>query len=166
MTANYPEMFCDENGKKSCKEISFAPAEGNSPTNILKEKHWDIKSWPGLHPDGRFGLHHERRIRLTDQQYFCQRILNQDLRFKKSPGFIFAAAGYIEQKQLSSKTNISFMRGKKTVNKGVAEYDLDDAFSVFEGVKNTPKYWQAVKFDMIAKLENLGPFHFLHIELW
>jgi hypothetical protein len=26
-------------------------------------------------------------------------------------------------------------------------------------VTNTPKYWQKVKFDMIAKLENIGPFH-------
>ena len=88
-----------------------------------------------------------------------QRILNQDLRFSKSPGYIFAAAAYIEQKQLASKANISFMRGKKTVNNGVNEYDLDDAFTVFEGVRNTPKYWQKVKYDMIAKLENIGPFH-------
>ena len=29
----------------------------------------------------------------------------------------------------------------------------------FEGITNTPKYWQKVKFDMIAKLENIGPFH-------
>jgi hypothetical protein len=104
-------------------------------------------------------LHHKRKGRLTDQQYFVQRILNRDLRFSNSPGYIFAVAAYIEQKQLASKANISFMRGKKTTNSGVNEYDLDDAFTVFEGVKNTPKYWQKVKYDMIAKLENLGPFH-------
>ena len=89
-----------------------------------------------------------------------QRIVNQDLRFSKSPGYIFAAAAaYIEQKQLANKANISFMRGKKTTNNGVNEYDLDDAFTVFEGVRNTPKYWLKVKYDMIAKLENIGPFH-------
>ena len=81
MTANYPEMFCDENGRKSNAQLSFAPAEGNSPYNILNEKHWDIKSWPSLHPDGRFGLHQERRKRL-----------NEDQRLSKSPGYIFAAA--------------------------------------------------------------------------
>ena len=48
------------------------------------------------------------------------------------------------------------MQGRKSVNKaGVAQYELDDAFTIFEGVKNTPKYWQKVKYDMIAKLENL-----------
>ena len=52
------------------------------------------------------------------------------------------------------------MRGKKTVNKeGVAQFDLNDAFTVFDGIKNTPKYWQSVKYDMIARLENIGPFH-------
>ena len=26
-------------------------------------------------------------------------------------------------------------------------------------IKNTPKYWQQVKYNMMAKLENIGPFH-------
>ena len=36
---------------------------------------------------------------------------------------------------------------------------MNDAFTVFDGVQNTPKYWQGVKYEMIAKLENIGPFH-------
>ena len=35
---------------------------------------------------------------------------------------------------------------------------IKDPFSVFDNIKGTPKYWQKVKFDMIAKLENIGPF--------
>ena len=125
------------------------------------EKDWDIKSWPILHPDGRFGLHYKRKVRLTEQQYFVQRLLNEDLRFAKSPGYIFAAAAFIEKKQLMSKANISFMRGRKSTNEqGQAQYELEDAFTTFDGITNTPKYWQKVKYDMIAKLENIGPFHF------
>ena len=162
LTNNYPEAAVNDNGKEvNCfEEINFAPAEGNYPTNILDEKDWDIKSWPTLHPDGKFGIHHKRKTRLTEQQYFCQRILNEDLRFSKSPGYIFAAAAYIEKKQLMSKANISFMRGKKSIDsEGKSLYNLEDAFTTFDGVTNTPKYWQKVKFDMIAKLENIGPFH-------
>ena len=162
LTSNYPEAEVDDNGKRATfqEELSFAPAEGNYPTNILEEKDWDIKSWPMLHPDGKFGIHHKRKVRLTDQQYLGQRILNKDLRFSQSAGYIFAAAAYIEKKQLMSKANISFMRGKKSLgNEGKAQYDLEDAFTTFEGVTNTPKYWQKVKYDMIAKLENIGPFH-------
>ena len=52
------------------------------------------------------------------------------------------------------------MRGQKsTTAEGTKQYQLDDAFTTFDGIKNTPKYWQRVKYDMIAKLENLGPFH-------
>ena len=52
------------------------------------------------------------------------------------------------------------MRGKKTLSSdGKPQFDLEDAFTTFEGVTNTPKYWQKVKYDMIAKLENIGPFN-------
>ena len=163
LTSNYPEIFVNENGKKQDqvqnKELEFAPAEGNTPINLLNEQDWDIKSWPSFHPDGKFGIHHRRKVKITDQQYFTQRILNKDERFSRSPGYIFNTASYLEQKQLSSKVNISFMRGQKTSQNGIAEYELDDAFSVFDGIRNTPKYWQKVKYDMIAKLENFGPFH-------
>ena len=103
MTNNYPEMSVDENGKKSNETLSFAPAEGNRPTNLQEEKDWDIKSWPALLQNGKFGLHYKRKTKLSEQQYFCQRILHRDNRFSSSPGYIFAAAAYIEQKQLSSK---------------------------------------------------------------
>ena len=74
--------------------------------------------------------------------------------------FIFSAAAYIEKKQLMSKANISFMRGKKSINEdGVYQYNLEDAFTTFDGITNTPRYWQKVKYDMIAKLEKIGPFH-------
>ena len=142
LTNNYPEMLADENGRQHHNELSFAPGEGNYPTNLLDENDWDVKSWPALHPDGRFGLHHNRKTKLTDQYYFCRRILQEDQRFSKSPGYIFAAAAYIEQKQLASKANISFMRGRKNENiEGKAHYNLDDAFTTFDGIKNTPKYW-------------------------
>ena len=68
------------------------------------------------------------------------RILHRDTRFSKSPGYIFAAAAYIEQKQLMSKANISFMRGRKNATaKGAPQYELDDAFTTFDGIKNTGK---------------------------
>ena len=161
MTNNYPEMFTDENGISNAETLSFAPAEGNCPTNLQQEKDWDIKSWPALLACGKFGLHHKRKVKLTEQQYFCQRILHRDHRFSSSPGYIFAAAAFVEQNQLARKANICFMRGKKSItHQGTAQYQLDDAFTTFEGIKNTPKYWQKVKYEMIAKLQNIGPFHF------
>ena len=43
MTSNYPEIFCDENGRKITSELSFAPAEGNTPYNLLNERTGTLK---------------------------------------------------------------------------------------------------------------------------
>ena len=56
--------------------LDFAPGEGKKPTSFLDLKHWDVKSWPMLLPDGKFGLDYERKVKLTRQNYFQQRLLN------------------------------------------------------------------------------------------
>ena len=154
-------MLLNDDGKEVAEDddFAFAPGEGKIPKNILMDNDWDIKAWPSLHPDGNCGLHQSRKVKLSDQKYFVQRIRNKDRRFEENPGYVFAAASYIEKKQLQSNANISFSRGKKTKNEeGGTEYTLNDPFTVFENMKNTPKYWQKYKYEMIAKLENLGPF--------
>ena len=53
------------------------------------------------------------------------------------------------------------MRGKRTrTESGETFYKLNDGFNVFDNISNTPKYWQIAKYEMIAKLNNLGPFAF------
>jgi len=37
---------------------------------------------------------------------------------------------------------------------------LKNAFSVFDSAANTPTYWKKAKYEMMAKLDNLGPFQF------
>ena len=50
---------------------------------------------------------------------------------------------------------ISFKRGRPNAN---GQYTLDDPFSVLDNIPGTPKYWQKRKWEMIARLENLGAF--------
>ena len=98
-------------------------------------------------------------VRLTDQNYFIQRILNRDQRFARSPTYMYAAVGYIEMKQLLRNIGIAGTRGKKVESHdGSNTYELNDDYTVLEGIKNTPKYMRKLKYEMIAKLENLGPF--------
>ena len=52
--------------------VSVAPGEGQMPTNILSEKDWDVKTFPHLFPNGRYGLHYKREQKLTNLQYFNQ----------------------------------------------------------------------------------------------
>ena len=37
-------------------------------------------------------------------------------------------------------------------------FQIDDPCSVFEKIPGTPKYWQRVRYEIISKLENIGPF--------
>ena len=37
-------------------------------------------------------------------------------------------------------------------------FQIHDPCSVFEKIPGTPKYWQRVRYEIISKLENIGPF--------
>ena len=115
---SHPEAAHKEDNKSySNKEISFAPGEGKVPTNILYEDNWEVKSFPMLFPNGKNHLHDKRSTKLTDQQYFDQRIRNSDSRFVDNTGYVYAAAAYLEKKQLQRNIDISYRRGTQTTNK-------------------------------------------------
>ena len=110
MANKFPEIDTDD----LTKDIEIAPGEGKRPNDIMREKDWDIKAFPYLHnPDGSNGKDENRSTRLTDQNYFIQRIVNRDQRFARSPAYIYAAVAFLERKQLQRNINISGTRGKK-----------------------------------------------------
>ena len=157
----FPEAAVTDEPNIDNEQLSFAPGEGKSPESILTSKNWDAEAFPMKHPDGGNGLHQKRERKLTDQYYFVQRMRNTDTRFSTDPAYVFAAAAYLEKKQLQRNVNVSYQRGKqvKAAN-GVSTFHLEDGYSVFGNIKNTPKYWKTAKYEMLAKLDNLGPFHF------
>ena len=121
---NYPEINYKED---TSNEFSVAPGEGKLPTNLMQEMDWDIKSFPCLHPDGKNTLQSDRLLKLAEQDYFTQRILNKDTRFANNAAYIFAAIAYIENKLIQRNTGISFIPGKATQQKnGSCTYTLDD----------------------------------------
>ena len=70
---------------KENESISVAPGEGKIPKDILSENEWDIKAFPHLHnANVSNGKDQERKLRLTDQNYFIQRICNKEKRFARS----------------------------------------------------------------------------------
>ena len=111
--------------------LNFASAEGKIPVNFMDQEHWDIKSWPTLHLDGKFGRDHKRKVKLTTQNYFQQRILNVDQRFAKTPGYIFAAMSHVEAQRLRSNANLSGYKGKRTVEEGGQVRLLNISLDIF-----------------------------------
>ena len=158
MTDKYPEISV-----KTHTSINIAPGEGQVPKDIMTDEDWDIKAFPHLHnPDGTNGKDQDRTVRLTDQNYFIHRICNKEKRFAKSAAYMYAAVSYIEKKQINRNINLAGTRGKQIVNNdGGKSYELEDAHRVLEDIKNTPRYWKKAKYEMLAKLDNLGPFQLL-----
>ena len=161
---NLPGEISYKSKVNKSHSMVFAPGEGQIPANILREKHPFVLHFPILFPNGKWGLHDEERgIKITPQQFILQRILNLNPVFAQNKPFIFSAVYYIERYQLESKVNISYMRGKmKSDGKGKEFLQMDDGFSVFDNIRGSPRYWQKLRFDMIAKLEQLGPFQFFY----
>ena len=161
---NLPGEISYKSKMNNNKSLIFAPGEDQIPVNILRERHPFVLHFPVLFPNGRWGLHDvERKIKITPQQFILQRIHNRNPVFAQNKPFIFTAVYYIERYQLESKVNISYMRGKmKRSGDGKEFLQMDDGFSVFDNVRGSPRYWQKLRYDMIARLEQLGPFQFFY----
>ena len=152
----YPEM----NHESEYNAVTVAPGEGERPKNILMDKNWDVLAFPDLNsPDGKFGLHHPRQVKLTDQNFFIQTICNMEKKFAQSPPYNYAAVAYVEQKQIMRNLNMQGRRGKEVVGQdGKRTMQLEDGFAVLDDVKQTPRYWKKARYEMYAKLDNLGAF--------
>ena len=76
---------------------------------------------------------------------------------------MFAAAAYLEEKQMERNIGVSFSKGKVSVSSEWSKsYTLDAAYAVLDDIKSTPKYWKKAKMEMLAKIDNFGPFHWFY----
>ena len=66
--------------------------------------------------------------------------------------YVFAAAAFLEEKQMERNIGVSYSKGKISVSsEGSMSYKLEDAYSVLDDVKCTPKYWKKAKIEILAK---------------
>ena len=137
-----------------------APGEGKTPVNLIYCTDWDAKAFPMLHPDGQNHLSDERRKKkLSDLEYFKQRLINLDPRWRDNTHWVFAAAVFREKKDFQRNIDLAYKKGKKSYVDGKTVYSLEDPYSVFQSVANTPAYHKKGKMEMMARLDNFGPFH-------
>ena len=150
----------DENVEVNQLHI-VAPGEGKTPINLIYCEDWDAKAFPMLHPDGKNNLTDKNREKpIMDNDYFKQRISNVNSRWRDNTHYVFAAAVYRERKDMMRNIDLGYKKGKKNTDRdGRTQYTLKDPYSVFQNVANTPAYHKKGKMEMIARLDNFGPFH-------
>ena len=158
MADDHPDLRCVTLHSSRAKELHLAPGQGKIPTNLMRDDSWDVCGFPHLHPKGQFGLHHPREVKISAKSYFMQRLQNKNPQFRKNKSYLFAAMYFLERQQFEQRINLSVQRGQISSDGSFCE--LKDAMSVFDNIKGTPKYWQKKRIDMIAKIEQLGPFQF------
>ena len=104
---------------------------------MLLDDDWDMKSHPHLDPEGINSMNSEREVKLTNVQYVEQRLKNVVPTYSNCFSWLFACKNLIELKQLTSRINLSVMRGNKKEVNGKTTYGLEDAFQVFDGISGT-----------------------------
>ena len=161
IVVNNTEKTIKKRIKKDAPIIEIAPGEGKIPTNWLREKDNDIDSFPELHPEGKFGLDHERSQKLTRSKYYAQRIMNENPMYSENANYLFMAQQSVERSAIEREIHMAMSQGSiKTNDKGEMSYiPSDDAYNIFKKIPGTPAYWKSFKNELYAKMEALGPFH-------
>ena len=146
--------------------IVVAPGENKLPTNWLADNDFESKSFPCYFPSGKNTLSAKRQQKITTQQYFTQRIMNSDVRFASDNAYLFAAQQRVEREQLEKQCNLFFRRGKtQRINDKSVTVTQSDVQAVFQRIRGTSQYWRLARSEILAKVKQLGPFHFFHFVL-
>ena len=141
------KLVINDENNTNVNDFQIAPGEGKIPTNYLREKHFDVRAYPTLHPTGAFGLHHTREIPISCQEYFGQRLNNADERFSRHGSYIFAAQYFVERNQLENQISISGQRGsiKNSSDQVEKKIRLKDILSVLQKVRGSDRYWKLAR---------------------
>ena len=73
---NHPEIAIEENTMEETAQV--APGQGKIPRSLLCEEDFEVKVFPCFFPDGKNGKDQTRNVKISDQDYWVQRILNVD----------------------------------------------------------------------------------------
>ena len=93
--------------------------------------------------------------------YFLTRLCHYSGLFSKNNDYVFMCQQYVERSQLESNIDITTQKGvMTTASDGTKSMKLTDAFSVFQKIRGTPKYWQSKRNNLLAMINVLGPFHY------
>ena len=133
------------------KSAILAPGEDIIPSNIMRESAFDAKSFPMKHPSGDFALNFERPIRLTKKQFFRLRLLHYTGIYSNDSDYLFMCQQYLERGALEGAIDIHVQKGIMTDGPGGTKtMQLTDAFSVFQTILGTPKFWQQKQNNLLA----------------
>ena len=144
--------------------ISIAPGEGKTPIS-RRTQDLDQLAFPGIFSQGECSFNLEREVPLSLGQYYNSLTWRQDSRCTDST-FIFHAQCQKEKEHLQSTINFQAKKGsvkdmkndpnvKKLIEQGIPE---NKVWKNFKQCRTTPGYWDNAKKEVLAMIQQLGPF--------
>ena len=146
--------------RKSSTIYELAPGENKIPTNWTREKNIEETMFPNLFPDGQNGCDTPREKKLTPHQYYCQKMMDHSGIYAEEEDFLFIGQQKCEILAVERQIDVSMKQGKVIrSDDGNKLVKSSDAFSIFKNIPGTPSYWKAFRNEILARMEQFGPFH-------
>ena len=149
--------------KRSSRAVHIvAPGQRRKLSNWLTEENHDINAFPDLFPNGKGGLDDPSRMKkISPVQNYNQKTLNHDPRFSEDSDFIFVAQQSLERHAFENQIAVSQYRGRVTnSSSGKKYFKTNDIIDVFKDIPGTPAYFKKFRNELMARMEQLNPFHF------
>lgn len=152
----------------AASELSMAPAEGQTPLDIMMDVNAELLAFPSKFPLGRGGMTDDRQVKLTPRKYFVQRLVNKDKRFASDVNYLFFGQFVTEQKQICDNISVAMRQTTGRVSAGdVSDAEQvrqliqrNNAYSFLQNVRGSPAYFQRAVKELIAMIAQLGCPHF------
>lgn len=129
------------------------------------DKDLDVKCFPYLYPDGKYGQFHTRPQKLTSSEYIKARLMSKHSRFRLDQQYLFYLLHDTNVRQLNSgifyKMNTVNQKQKITAEQYLQMLSNDelegDLTAIFARLRNTEQYWKKPRNDVNCMTQHYGP---------
>ena len=170
-SSHFPTVMYNVDGPNISpnKIANIAPGEGQIPVFFTSEHNWEALAFPKDYSTERNHFNEEGEIPITPSKYVHARLKCCDDRFASNAQYIFHALDWIEKNAVASL--VHFAEGKKfqseiSVGQLVNHSNVrrvisdDQIFSSFKNIRGTPRCFQNMLLDVLAKNRQFGVYTF------
>ncbi|KAF8792848.1 hypothetical protein HNY73_004397 [Argiope bruennichi] len=130
-----------------------------------RDKDLDVKCFPDLYVEGKYGQFYARQQKLTSSEYIKARLMSKHSQFRLNQQYLFFLLNDVNIRQINSgifyKMNCVNQKQKITaeqyfemLNKDELEGDLT---AIFGRLRNTEQFWKKPRNDVNCMTQHYGP---------
>ncbi|CAK1584070.1 unnamed protein product [Parnassius mnemosyne] len=130
-----------------------------------RDKDLDVKCFPHLYVEGKYGQFHNRQQKVTSSEFIKARLMSKHPQFRLNQQYLFFLLNDANMRQLNSgiffKMNCANQRDKITVERYLQMLKNDelegDLTAIFGRLRNTEQFWKKPRNDVNCMTQNYDP---------